>query len=252
MRVTLFRRTYSVSAARILLGLLVLAFLFGVGAFLRLVYLNYRAIKSGESNPILDRRLESSMSGIRANAAVTAQDMAVLASADAPTLGTKGAKLSIVEFVDYGCPYSKESFPAVRTIMEKYKDRVAFSLRDFPIEELHPRALAAAIAARCAQDQGKFWPYHDQLFANQDHQEDADLVAYAQTVGLDTAAFQSCVSNRTTQPKVEEDMRDALRLGIGGTPTFFFNGVKIQGSLDEQSLDYLVNLFLKTATTTKK
>lgn len=205
----------------------------------------YRAIRSGASNPLLDQRLEASVSSALANQHVTPEDLLRLQPTSAPAMGNPAAKLVIVEFVDFGCPYCYESFPAVREIIQRYQDRVYFMARDFPVDELHPRATAAALAARCAQEQGFYWPYHDKLFSNQDHQEDLDLQRYAQEVGMSVPSFDQCYKEKRYQDRIQSEVADGLRAGVEGTPTFFFNGIRIQGALDANTLEFLIKKFLE-------
>jgi len=248
MRLSVGSRTFKLRWTRIFFWLVVLLLGLGLLAFGRQVWLSYQAIRSGASNPMLDQQLNASISDLQANAVVTPDDLARLASPDAPSTGPANARLTVVVFIDYGCPYSLDSAQPIRRLAQKYADQVRFIIRDFPIDDLHPGASVAAIAARCAQEQGRFWPYFDQLFAHQGKFEDADLAGYAKTVGLDATNFQACYTARTPEHLVLQDMRDALRGGTSGTPTFFFNGVKIEGGLNENLLEYLIKYFLGQKT----
>lgn len=208
----------------------------------------YRAIRSGEANPLLDQRLQASISSQIANQQVTSEDLLRLQPPSAPAFGNPAAKLVVVEFLDFGCPYCLQSFPAMREIMQKYKDRVYFMARDFPVDELHPRATATAMAARCAQEQGLYWPYHDKLFLNQEHHEEADLERYAQEVGMNVPSFQACVREKRYEDVVQREVADGLRAGVAGTPTFFFNGIRVQGALDVRTLEFIIETFLKSSS----
>ena len=205
----------------------------------------YRAIRSGAINPLLEQNLQSSFSRMAANAKVTPQDLARLTSPDAPTRGKSNAKLTIVEFLDFDCPFCGSAFVPLKDALTKHKDQIYFVVRDFPIEELHPRALRSALAARCAQGQGKYWPYHDLLFAAQDRHEEADLERNAELAGLNVNAFRQCYQSEQFKEKVLSDIRDGLQVGVQGTPTFFFNGVKVQGALDQKTFEFLIERFLK-------
>jgi protein-disulfide isomerase len=160
-------------------------------------------------------------------------------------LGNPAARLVVVEFLDFGCPYCRDSFSAVREVMQRYQDRVYFIARDFPVDELHPRATAAALAARCAQEQGFYWPYHDKLFSQQEHHEAVDLQRYAQEIGLNMSLFETCVFEKRYVDRIQMESADGLRAGVEGTPTFFFNGIKVQGALNARTLDFIVQTFLK-------
>jgi protein-disulfide isomerase len=102
--------------------------------------------------------------------------------------------------------------------------------RDFPIESLHPRARWAAEAARCAHDQGKFWEYHDVLYANAPQAAPEDLRRYAEQVRLNVATFENCVSAGIHREAVQRDIDEATRLGVNGTPAFFINGRPLPGA----------------------
>lgn len=216
----------------------------GVFAFGTEVYRNIQAIRNGEPNPLLKKRLDLSFSRAIANANVTPEDLAHLNLKTAPALGASNAKLTIVEFLDFDCAPSQAMFSVVRELMERYKDRVRFIVRNFPVEELHPRAMSASLAAACANDQGKFWPYHDKLFLNQTQHTDADLLRYAKEVGLDAGKFQDCYEGRVHADDIQTDVADALRAGVEGTPTFFFNGIKVEGSRDRETFEQLIKRFL--------
>ncbi|MDO8425419.1 MAG: DsbA family protein [bacterium] len=152
--------------------------------------------------------------------------------------------LVIVEFSDFQCPYCRQAYPVIREIAARYEDRIRYVYRDFPIEELHPNARQIAEAARCANAQGKFWPYHDQLFLRQDTLDDASvLTTYAEQVGLDRIEFTQCLATQRYAAAVEQDLQDGLRLGVRGTPTWFFipNGditkaQKVEGVIPREQL----------------
>lgn len=153
----------------------------------------------------------------------------------APFLGPAGAPVAIVEFSDFHCPYCKQVQPTLSQILSKYGDKVKLVYRDFPIDRLHPRARQAAEAARCAHDQGKFWAYHDALFANSPKAGPDQLKAYAQEVGLDLTSFERCLSGRVHEAAVQRDVDDGVRLGVTGTPAFFINGRLLSGAQPVES-----------------
>ncbi|MDO8617352.1 MAG: thioredoxin domain-containing protein [Candidatus Uhrbacteria bacterium] len=233
------------SRGRLIGGIIGLALLMGVVLFVVQVVQSYGRIQRGEADPFLEKKLQSSFSKLVANQKVTQQDIARLKTPDAPTFGNPKAKLTIVEFLDFDCPFCGATFGPLREVMEKYSDRIQVVIRDFPIEEIHPRAFPAALAARCAHAQGKFWPYHDQLFFYQARHEDVDFVRYAQMVGLNEKAFRACYEKQTYKEQVLQGLGDGLQVGVQGTPTFFFNDVKIQGALNREQLEFLIQRFLK-------
>ncbi len=235
---------FRLSTGRVILLVVVLLLVVGFGAFSLQVYRYYRAIRSGESNPFLEQQLTSSLSHLQANTQVSQEDLVRLSSASAGSMGNPKAKLTIVEFIDFDCPYSKESFAPVREMVSKYQDQVHFLVRDFPLQDVHPRALSEAVAARCAGAQGKFWAYHDKLFMNQENHADEDLARYAREVGADGATFDACARSSVFNGAVQQDVQDGLRADVEGTPTFFFNGIKVQGALDAPTLEFLIKKFL--------
>jgi len=144
--------------------------------------------------------------------------------------GASDGVVSIVEFSDYHCPFCKGVQPTLSVLLAKYPDRVRFVFRDFPLERLHPQAFRAAEAARCAQDQGKFWEYHDIIFEQAPKAEEIDLKRYAEQVGLDIDKFTSCLFQNVHRQAVQQDRDEGNRLGLDGTPAFFINGRFLSGA----------------------
>jgi protein-disulfide isomerase len=142
----------------------------------------------------------------------------------APALGNDGAKLVMIEFSDYQCPYCMDYFSNTyrRLIAEYVKTgRVKYVARDFPVENIHPKALEAAQAARCATEQGKFWEMHDSLFANQKNFASTGIADAATAAGLDIAKFNACFESRKYADAIHKEEDDTVKLGIKGTPAFF-------------------------------
>ncbi|MDD5252235.1 MAG: thioredoxin domain-containing protein [Patescibacteria group bacterium] len=159
-----------------------------------------------------------------------------------PTLGADAdkAKLTIVEFGDFGCPFSKDASDAIRSVMARHGDKVRFIYRHYPVVSLHPDAELAAEAAECAFEQGKFWPYHDKLYANQGAQKTADLLRYGQEVGLNATQFERCLAEGRYRVTVDDDVVASKIAAVRGTPTFFFNGEEVAGAIPEQTLETIV------------
>lgn len=149
---------------------------------------------------------------------------APLSIVGAASRGRVDAPLVLLEFSDFQCPFcarhTRETFDQIqRAYVDTGKLRYVF--RHFPIESLHPNAFAAARAAECAGQQGKFWEIHSRLFSNQKQLTDADLLNHAKAIGLDTAAFQRCVATPEVQAKIMADLDEGARAGVSGTPMFF-------------------------------
>lgn len=155
---------------------------------------------------------------------------AVVATDGAPILGDAQAPVTLVEFSDFHCPFCKQVQPTLTALLERYPGKVKLVFRDLPLAQLHPQAPRAAEAARCAQDQGKFWDYHDVLFAQAPKASDDDLNRYATDVGLDREKFAGCLSENVHRGAVQRDIEDATKLGLEGTPAFFINGRLISGA----------------------
>src|SRR3989441_1662411 len=148
----------------------------------------------------------------------------------APFLGPAAAPVTIVEFSDFQCPFCKQVVPTLTQVLSRYREKVKLVFRDFPIDSLHPQARKAAEAARCAQDQGKFWDYHDALFANTPKLSPEQLKTYAQQVGLDLPSFERCLASGTHAAAVQKSLDEGIRLGVTGTPAFFINGELLSGA----------------------
>jgi protein-disulfide isomerase len=151
----------------------------------------------------------------------------------APTLGNADAPITVVIFSDFECPFcgefSRSEFPKIREqFVDSGQVRVAF--RHFPIAT-HLNALPAAEAAACAQDFGKFWEYHDTLFTHQSGLDRDSLIRYATELGINETEFRSCLDGDSRLVTVTQDREWGLRLGVAGTPTFFFNGRAVPGAL---------------------
>jgi len=204
-----------------------------------------RDIKAGKPDPFTIREREASISHLLASKSLESVDLSRAESGGAnPMLGNPAAKIRIVEFLDYECPYCKRSAPDVRAFMNRHADDALLVVRDFPLESLHPSAMDAAIAARCVFAQGdanRYWRYHDLLFASQDTFGAATFRANAVTVGADLSAFDACVARREPEAGIRASIEDGTAAGVVGTPTFFVNGHRIQGALDLENLEEIVS-----------
>ncbi len=132
----------------------------------------------------------------------------------------------------------------MRELLDKYDGKVRFVYRDFPLTSLHANALSAALAAECAHEQGKFWEYHDLLFANQAQLDEASLIQYAGQVGLDTAVFEECLTSQKYLEEVRKDYTDGASYGVQGTPAFFVNGNLISGAVPLETFEQVIDQIL--------
>jgi protein-disulfide isomerase len=149
-----------------------------------------------------------------------------------PPQGSPDAKVKIVEFGDFQCPYCKKwhdtTAPALKA---KYGGQIAIYFRHYPLSSIHPQAMDGAVAAECAAEQNKFWEMHDALYETQDAIGLHNSQALAEKLGLDMTKFNSCMANNPGQANINADVLDGVSYGVSGTPTFFINGVRLLGAL---------------------
>ena len=151
--------------------------------------------------------------------------------------GLADAPVTLVEYGDYECPYCGMAYPIVKALQRQLAADLRFVFRNFPLAEAHPHARHAAQAAEAAAAQGKFWEMHDMLFEHQDALTDADLIGYARELGLDAERVARELENGTHAKRVRDDFRNGVRSGVNGTPTFFINGQRYDGSwMNEKKL----------------
>src|SRR5215469_14364631 len=150
--------------------------------------------------------------------------------------GPETAAVTLVQYGDYECPYTRRSTWVVQAIQQQLGDQLRFVFRNFPLTEIHPHALHAALAAEAAAVQGKFWQMHDYIFHHQHTLEDADLAHFAETVGLDLQQYARALAEQRALARIEEDVESGERSGVQGTPTFFINGVMYRGSWEHDAL----------------
>ena len=142
------------------------------------------------------------------------------------SIGAYTPKLIINEFADFACPYCKDSFTNIREMSIRYKDRVKIIYHDYPI---HDESQTLALAARCAGEQGLFWPMHDKLFQNQGITMISEAEVLATQIGVDIKRYKDCIQSKKYSAEILKDYAQGQKLGITGTPTWFFNGYKIEG-----------------------
>lgn len=168
-----------------------------------------------------------------------------------PTLGNKNAKIEIVEFSDFQCPFCRSFWrDTLPQIKKEYIDtgKAVFAYRHLPLTSIHPGAVPAAEASECANEQGKFWQMHDKIFQEQDKQGQGtvqftndDLKKWAANLDLDSAKFNSCFDSKKYSKNVTEDEQDSQKIGATGTPTFVINGQLTVGAQPFQSFKTLID-----------
>jgi protein-disulfide isomerase len=147
-----------------------------------------------------------------------------------PSLGRTSAPVTLIEFSDFQCPFCQRVAPTLKKLRETYGDKVRIVWKDFPLTQIHPQAFKAGEAAHCAGDQGKYWEYHDRLFANQQSLQPDDLKKHATDLGLDAAAFNACLDTSKYGERVRNGVAQGQRLGVNSTPTIYINGRMLSGA----------------------
>src|SRR5438067_1934834 len=151
-------------------------------------------------------------------------ELAVAVNPSDHDLGPSHAPVTVVEYGDFECPNCKQAAPAVKLLLQRFAGKVRYVYRHFPLEEVHPHALHAALAAEAAGAQGKFWPMHDRLFEGQPHLKDKQLHGYAERLELDMTRFAADMRHDSYLQRVREHIEGGTRSGVRATPTFFVNG----------------------------
>jgi protein-disulfide isomerase len=161
------------------------------------------------------------------------------AASGSPQRGPDDAPVTIVEYSEFQCPYCRQTEQALHQTLVKYGDQVRLVYKDFPLS-FHKHAMDAALAARCADEQGQFWAYHDALFAS-GQLSPADLKATASHLGLDRESFDTCLDDRKYERAVRADQAEGNRLGADGTPYFLINGKSLSGAQSATAFDTAIS-----------
>jgi protein-disulfide isomerase len=162
--------------------------------------------------------------------------LAVDVGAGDHVLGSPDARLTLVQYADFECPFCGRAFPELKTVLHDLGRRVRFVFRHFPVIEAHPHAESAAEVAEAAGAQGKFWEMHDLLFRRQAALDDEHLLEYVRELGLDAARVERELEQQVHRARVLEDIQSGLRSGVSGTPMFFINGRRHEEPGDARTL----------------
>jgi protein-disulfide isomerase len=186
----------------------------------------------------------------QASAQTANVDRSVLEKGDFPSLGNPNAPITVVLFGDFKCPNTKNAWPIMQRLLGQYSDKVRLVFRHFPGESIHPGANKLAQLSVCTykQSQEAYWGLHNYLFAHQNelpvNLSDQDIAKIAQELNLDMTQLNSCLSSsEASLVKINRDYADGVRFGVGGTPTFFVNGKKIEGVVPWEVWDGFVKQF---------
>ena len=150
--------------------------------------------------------------------------------------GPADAPVTLVEYGDYQCPDCGAAEPILRTVRERMGDRLRFVFRNFPLMDVHPFALGAAVASEAAAAQGAFWPMHDLLLQNQEALDKEDLLEYAGRLGLDLDKFREALDSRALEDQVRKEAKEGEKDGVSATPTLFLNGQAYDGPMDADAI----------------
>jgi protein-disulfide isomerase len=180
------------------------------------------------------------------NAPISAEEAAKQRAGTGPAFGPEDAKVAIIEYSDFECPYCSKAADAVKQLKERYGKVVRFVFRQYPLP-FHQNAQLASEAALAAHAQGKFWPYHDLLFANQKALDRASLEKYAQEVGLDMAKFKKALDDHTYASAIKDDMKLGEAIGVSGTPTMIVGTERVANPTEFSVIAGMIDGKLKAA-----
>lgn len=150
--------------------------------------------------------------------------------------GPANAPMTLVEYGDYQCPYCGAAYPVVKRLQKALGKRLRFVFRNFPLTQAHPYAMVAAEAAEAAALQRKFWEMHDLIYENQDDLEPDILPVWAERVGLNLEEFGTAIREGEVTKRIKDDRMSGIRSGVNGTPCFFINGARYDGTADDDPL----------------
>jgi protein-disulfide isomerase len=218
----------------------------------------FEKVKDNLKEQIMDRRRDKARKAYveslrkQENAQVILDSpSAKVATTGAPSLGPANAPVKIIEFADYQCPYCKQVHPDLQRLREEFPQQTVLVYEDFPLP-MHPFAEKAAEASHCAEDQGKFWEYHDGLFQHNGPLDAEALKGIARSLNLDQAKFTQCLDSGKEAPTVAKGLAEGKKLGLTGTPTFFINGHMAAGATKYDALKELVTHQLSSESSDQK
>jgi len=161
-------------------------------------------------------------------------------NASGPARGKPTAPVTIVEFGDFQCPYCAQAEATLQAVLAKHPDDVRLVFRHFPLTELHPNAQISAVAAVCADQQGKFWELHDAMYRDQGALSAAALQVAAARAGVDTDRYAQCMQDPQALQVINSDLRAGTEAGVAGTPAFFVNGRPLGGNVPLEAFEAIL------------
>jgi len=209
----------------LLLSLFFLSFLLSI----IITYMGYTVYKQMRSGTYLENK--------------TQFEMNLLTDKLSPSWGTDGAPITIVEFADFNCSNSLQAVEPLNEIRQKYGDKIKFYWRNYPV--VKENSVELALAGVCADRQGKFWEYHDIMFARQGVVSIGDLEDIAKEIGLNIDKYRICINHSLSMSQLRKDFYAAQDGQVKGTPTFFINGKKVEGALSLENWEEIINTLMK-------
>ncbi len=155
--------------------------------------------------------------------------------------GNKNAKVKLVEYSDFQCPFCERHYPTLKKILADYGDQVSLEYKHFPLNSIHPYAQKAAEASECASEQGKFWEFHDKAFENQQNLNFDALKQWAADLKLNTTRFNNCLDSGKYAAKVQAQEDEGVKLGVDGTPGTLINGQLVSGALPYDAFKQIID-----------
>jgi protein-disulfide isomerase len=161
--------------------------------------------------------------------------------------GETDAQITLVEYGDFQCPYCGAAYPIIKEIQQAFGKKLRLVFRHFPLSNVHEFAMPAAIASEAAENQHQFWEMHDLIYEQQEKLSRMGIIEFAMKLRLNIQEFKKDLQDPTLQQKVESDFESGVRSGVNGTPSFFINGTKYNGSYDYSSLSKAISEHLQPA-----
>ena len=222
-----------------LIGLFVLLFLWKLVSTIWIVRYGDEAEKQTLEEKINPNFTPSPEMALRYRTKSSKLDASKLQTNYSPKVGSSTAPVKIVAFIDFECPYTQSSYPALKEMLAQHEGIVQLSVRNFPLTPIHPQAMPLAIAASCAGEQNKFFAFADMIFTTKKY-DSVSLNEFAKNLGLNINKFTSCITRNTHQNEINNDIQEGVDLGIRGTPTFIINDKKVEGSVDKATWDQIL------------
>lgn len=223
-----------------------LFFIFGLAAGIALVSLGGDLFAStGSLVNAKDAAIVNTNNAAPSAAAASAKTLAAVTKDDHVRGNLEKAKVVLIEYSDYECPFCGRHHPTMLDVAEQYGDDVAWVYRHLPLISIHPQAMPAALAAECANEQGKFWEYTDELFDNQAKLSSSFYSELAGDLGLNTSKFDDCVESEKYAARIKSDIASGQAAGASGTPATFVGGRLISGAVPASTFTDLIDAALE-------